>query len=199
MPMSQFVDQTNQCVEFFTVAFHMASTGYSSNWYDRENVTQSSYVYTFQAPQATSDLFVIAESWYYNVIPQKCQTGTIGSTSGTTSAVASTGMMPIVYVNIVKSDGTDLGTTASETYATPMVLTPSQYTAGETFTVTVQYFFPTDSPFQDYTLSVYSTMDLQILDSDGNTNELNMDGQSPSGFRYHAKDVYVAPPTSGGV
>ena len=39
------------------------------------------------------------------------------------------------------------------------------------------------SPHRDYTLKAYSKFSsAKIYDSSGNTNKINMDGQSPSGF-----------------
>ena len=49
------------------------------------------------------------------------------------------------------------------------------------FTIYVKYEF-VGSPHPDFTLKVYSKENLPILDSNGNTNEINMDGSSPSGF-----------------
>lgn len=57
----------------------------------------------------------------------------------------------------------------------------TSYDAGTVWTVniTVTWF---DSPTPDYTLKVYSTQDLEILDFDGETNQINYNGDCPSGF-----------------
>ena len=66
----------------------------------------------------------------------------------------------------------------------PILATASSYTSDTTFTITVDYFFASDHPYKDYTLRVYSKLNLDVKDSEGNTNMLHMDGQEPSGFRY---------------
>ena len=38
------------------------------------------------------------------------------------------------------------------------------------------------SPHADYTLSIFSEQDLQILNDEGNQNMIRMDGQEPRGF-----------------
>jgi hypothetical protein len=35
---------------------------------------------------------------------------------------------------------------------------------------------------RDYTISVYSSQDLEVLDEEGEGNMIHMDGQEPSGF-----------------
>lgn len=49
------------------------------------------------------------------------------------------------------------------------------------FTITVSYTWSGNTA-EDYTVKVYSTQDLTVTDTRGNSNELHMDGTSPSGF-----------------
>ena len=65
-----------------------------------------------------------------------------------------------------------------------MLVLEADYAAGDVFTMSVGmsniglWSFGPD----DYTVKVYSKQDIPVLDSKGNTNELNFDGSSPSGF-----------------
>ena len=57
----------------------------------------------------------------------------------------------------------------------------SDYSAGTEFTLKVQYKW-WENNIRDYTVKVYSEQDLDVKDSRGQTNQIHMDGQSPSGF-----------------
>lgn len=58
----------------------------------------------------------------------------------------------------------------------------SNHNTNDIYTLYVNYEW-IRSPHRDYTLKAYSKFSsAKIYDSSGNTNEINMDGQSPSGF-----------------
>ena len=52
----------------------------------------------------------------------------------------------------------------------------SSYVAGDVFAIQVQYNW-WGATKEDFTVKVYSKQDLEVLDSDGNTNQIHMDGQ----------------------
>lgn len=63
----------------------------------------------------------------------------------------------------------------------PILVAASTNSLYDKLDIYVQYEF-IGSPHPDFTLKVYSKFDQPILDSRGNSNEINMDGQQPSGF-----------------
>jgi len=52
----------------------------------------------------------------------------------------------------------------------------SSYVAGDVFAIQVRYNW-WGATKEDFTVKVYSKQDLPVLDSDGNTNQIHMDGQ----------------------
>lgn len=67
----------------------------------------------------------------------------------------------------------------SDQFSYPILIT--SYSGGDRFKVRAKYIW-FDSPAKDYTVSIYSSQSLEVLNSTGQTNILHMDGQSPSGF-----------------
>lgn len=62
-----------------------------------------------------------------------------------------------------------------EDWYMPVMLEESEYEAGDEITITVLYDW-VGRMSRDYTVSVYSKQDLEVLDEDGNTNMIHMDG-----------------------
>ena len=63
----------------------------------------------------------------------------------------------------------------------PVLVSEGKYNKGDKFTVTVRYNWR-NSPANDYTVSVYSKMDLRITGSDGLPSMYFADGRYPSEF-----------------
>ena len=59
-----------------------------------------------------------------------------------------------------------------------------EYEAGDVFLIRVDWDWGWGPEAQDYSVHVYSTQDLQVVDDRGNTNQMHMDGSEPSGFRW---------------
>ena len=57
----------------------------------------------------------------------------------------------------------------------------ADYSAGDVFTMEVNYSWDLFYA-KDYTIKVFSNQQLEVLDSNGETNMIHMDGQEPSGF-----------------
>lgn len=62
-----------------------------------------------------------------------------------------------------------------------MLVKEDSYEAGDNFTISVQYDWHW-STARDYTVQVYSRMDLEIKDWRNETYEFYMDGDTPNGF-----------------
>lgn len=71
--------------------------------------------------------------------------------------------------------------TYSEDWYMPVMVEEADYAAGDVFTLTVTYDW-IGRMSRDYTISVYSSQDLEVLDEEGEGNMIHMDGKSPSGF-----------------
>ena len=69
----------------------------------------------------------------------------------------------------------------SEDWTQPYMVAEADYSAGDVFTMEVNYNWLFLSA-KDYTVKVFSKQQLQVLDSNGETNMIHMDGQEPSGF-----------------
>lgn len=71
-----------------------------------------------------------------------------------------------------------------EQYHNPMLIAPSSYIAGDTFTITVSNDWY-GTPSRDYTIMLYSKIEegsSWIKNSDGYANMMHMDGSLPTGF-----------------
>jgi hypothetical protein len=71
--------------------------------------------------------------------------------------------------------------TYSENWYMPVMVEEADYEAGDVFTLTVTYDW-IGRMSRDYTISVYSSQDLEVLDEEGEGNMIHMDGNTPSGF-----------------
>lgn len=70
-----------------------------------------------------------------------------------------------------------------EYYNQPIMVEEADYAANDVFKIVVEYNwnfgwwgFLRSFPATDYTVQVYSKQSLSVVDSDGNTNMLHMDG-----------------------
>lgn len=65
-----------------------------------------------------------------------------------------------------------------------MLVLEANYAANDVFKMRVGMDYNSNWSYgpKDYTVKVYSTQDIPVLSEYGNTNEINMDGSSPSGF-----------------
>ena len=63
----------------------------------------------------------------------------------------------------------------------PILVEEADYSANDVFTIDVEFAWY-GWVSEDYTVKVYSKQDLEVTDNRGRTNELHMDGTSPSGF-----------------
>lgn len=66
-------------------------------------------------------------------------------------------------------------------YHLPIMI--EDYDADEEFVISVKYYWY-GSPRRDFTVKVYSVDGNDVVNSDGETNMLHADGQSPSEFDY---------------
>ena len=120
------------------------------------------------------DLYFHVDSYFYNMVPSTCWEN---------------GQAPSIEFSVYKGsvDAANLMQTYSYTgyFHYPIQLLSTEYTAGDTFYITVKYTWTYgfgSYPAKDYTVHVYSKQDLTILDASSKSNMWHMDGQFPSAF-----------------
>ena len=135
-------------------------------------------------PANDGDLYFTVESWYLDMVPESCTTGTYTYTDSNGNQQTDPMTKPIVYYALYNAADTNtpLGQKYYvEQYSKPIKIAAADYTANTSFLLMVKYYWM-NSPAKDYTVKVYSKQNLSVLDSNGNTNMKHMDGQTPSGF-----------------
>lgn len=80
MSMDTFSDP--ECISNFQIAHLRKSDGYSSNWYDKEEWNNSPLEYFIKVPKDSGPLYFIVETYYQNIIPNECTSGTIEFSNG---------------------------------------------------------------------------------------------------------------------
>lgn len=120
-------------------------------------------------------MYFTLDTYYEGIIPNECQTGSFMNND-----VEYNSNVNVVYFDF-KFNG-DMSAVSYAFYfdqfAKPILV--KTYETGDVVVIGVQMIW--FSEVADYTLNVYSKMDLEITDADGNTSILNYDGQEPTGF-----------------
>jgi hypothetical protein len=179
MPMSTFGNTANgySCIYNYEIAHMRDSEGYSGYWYDAESMDEAYHKYYITVPANDGALYFTVETYYQDVIPNECTTGTVTFSSGATSTLPN----PLLHYQVWK-DGASAYSAykyVSDQFSYPILLT--SYSAGDVFKVVVGYTW-FNSPAKDYTVKIYSKQSLSVKDSTGATNIKHMDGKLPSGF-----------------
>lgn len=161
-------DEFLECFDDFQIGHYRAAEGYVDTWYDRENdSTGSMDVYTVTPTAQSGDLYFTVETYYLGMVPSLCQL--FWDT-------------PFAMWSLYKNNVHVKSHWYDEYWTIPVIVSEADYAAGDVFTVEVDYDF-TGWYVDDYTVKVYSSQsDLEIIDEEGETNMLHMDGCSPSGL-----------------
>ena len=118
--------------------------------------------YSVNIPQLNGDLYFSVDTYYPWIIDYgKCST-----------------TYPIAKITLHKNDPAASyfkGKQYYDAFSIPIMLTESDYAAGDTIYMKVRYDW-NGSPVNDYTLKVHSKMDLEIVDENGKSNMYHMDG-----------------------
>lgn len=160
------------CITNYEISHYREAEGYSDNIYDSEDDDGELKSYYVTIPASVGALYFSAETYYQELIPNECASGTYQGYSLPN---------PVVDISLYE-DGSSSRTTYklySDQFNYPLLLT--NYNAGVVFTITVQFTW-FGSPAPDYTVKVYSQQDLEIKNHRGLTNVLNYDGTLPSAF-----------------
>jgi len=173
------------CFQDFQIGHYRDGDGYSNDWYDKEGDGGGRNVYSVNVPANNGDLYIKSNTYHHSSVP-----------GGVCWSVNNAG--PIVRLQVYKNsmDNEVAGKTYMEGVSAPIQITSSEYSAGDTFYIAVQYNWAglydwRTHPFSDYTLHVYSKQNLEVKNSKGNTNMWHMDGQYPSHFEdsHYRKDT----------
>jgi len=174
LPKEAFKD----CFEEFSIA-HTRS-GFSDNWYDALDMDDEWHTYFFTMPAKSGDFYVTVESYYENVVPKKCASGT--DTDGSTVSNPTT-RQALYKAGATAQTFAQMGETKyyQDQGHDPFMVKEADYAAGDVFAVYVKYDW-WGSPAPDYTVKVYSTQTIEVLDEAEQTRQFHTDGQSPSEF-----------------
>mmetsp|Transcript_13133 Transcript_13133/g.22192 ORF Transcript_13133/g.22192 Transcript_13133/m.22192 type:complete len:146 (+) Transcript_13133:1309-1746(+) len=131
-------------------------------------------------PNNEGDIYFMVEGYYHGMLPTACKEGPYLDMDGEEFYEG----YPIVYmsVSIPEKSYYERYTYYLDQFARPLYFLSSEYEAGDTFQIFVFMSFSEDYPNKDFTVSVYAKDSLDIVDLQGNTNQIHMDGHSPSGF-----------------
>lgn len=109
-------------------------------------------------PAKDGDLYFSVESYFNNMIPPVCTTGTYESTNAQGQTVTGSSTKPLLYFALY--DAANPNTILQykyymEQYQKPMVVLEADYSANTVFLIGVKYLW-FGSPFKDYTVKVYT-------------------------------------------
>tara|TARA_B110000285_G_scaffold232359_1_gene303236 strand:+ start:1251 stop:1982 length:732 start_codon:yes stop_codon:yes gene_type:complete len=172
MPIATFVDTAENCIYGYQIAHLRDSEGYSRSYYDQEGDDGTLKDFFVTVPASDGDIYFMAESYYQDLVPEECTSGTYLGNSLTA---------PVADVTVYQ-DGSTVSSTYkvySDQFNYPLLVTT--YSAGVVFKFAVQYtWFGSVAP--DYTITVYSKQNLEVKNANGGTNVVNYDGTEPSGY-----------------
>lgn len=177
MPMSTFGNSAITCIFNFEIAHMRDSEGYAGYWYDAENMDELYHNYYITVPAFDGALYFTVESYYQELIPNECTSGTVSFSNGSTASLAN----PLLDYEVWKDGASTYSAYkyVSDQFSYPILMTT--YNAGDVFKIVVGYTW-FNSPAKDYTVKIYSKQSLQVKSSTGSTSIKHMDGQEPSGF-----------------
>jgi hypothetical protein len=74
--MAKFVNGAGACFFDYQVAIDRKSEGYKDTWYDKEGADDTQVMYSITVPAKSGDLYISVESYYLDMVPDGCTTGT---------------------------------------------------------------------------------------------------------------------------
>ena len=81
MPIATFVDTSENCIYSYQIAHVRESEGFSSTTYDKEGDDGTMKDYYVTVPAADGGIYFMAETYYQDMVPEECTTGTyLGNT-----------------------------------------------------------------------------------------------------------------------
>ena len=102
------------------------------------------------------------ETYYYGVVHPNCY--------------PILGFVPSLKLSILKNDEVLIDIDESLYFTKPLLVLEKDYSAGDKFSINVQFDWGLGLSAEDYTVKVYSIQDLQVKDNKGEINMLHMDG-----------------------
>lgn len=76
MPIETLTDSSIDCIYSFQIAHYRKADGFSDAVYDAENMDESYKYYYATVPQFNEALYFTVETYYQEMIPNECTTGT---------------------------------------------------------------------------------------------------------------------------
>ena len=78
--MTKFVNAA--CFLDYQIAHQRSAEGYKDAWYDAEGMDEEMHMYAITPPAKSGDLYFSVESYFLNMIPLGCSSGSYTYTSG---------------------------------------------------------------------------------------------------------------------
>ena len=179
VPMYKLIN--GLCFDGVQIGHYRAKEGYYNARYDADDMAGSTQdYYRVFMPAQSGDLYFTVESYPLGTVPESCTPGSI--TSGGATTAVNTPLVRLEVFDSASGFSSPLGALFyAEQFPRSILISEFQYSAGTTLTARVEYTW-FGSPAPDYTITVYSKQSLEVVDGDGYTRVVNMDGSSPSGF-----------------
>ena len=178
VPHDKFIGDA--CFDSYEIGHYRDSEGYVETWIDKENdcTDNCTTSYTFSGIDSTSsDIYFTVETYGHSIIPLACTTGKYSL-----QELGTTVNYPVVKFEIYKGNVKQKEIYYVDDTHKPLLIANTNHAVNDAYTIMVKYEW-IGSPHRDYTLKAYSKFtNAKISDAYGNTNKLNMDGQSPRGF-----------------
>ena len=118
--------------------------------------------YFVTVPEKDGDIYLAAETYYYGVTPLRCH--------------PFLNLPSSLQLQIYQNEKLILDYNDYQFYNEPFLLAESDYSAGDTFKIHVDFHWGFGFEARDYTVSIYSKHQVEVLDKRGKTNMLHMDG-----------------------
>ena len=139
IPMTTFGNTAEDynCIFSFEIAHMRDSEGYKDAWYDEiDNTNEETYTsFYITVPANDGALYFTVESYYQEIVPLECTTGTVNLGGGTTGTLTS----PLLDYEVWK-DGAASWTAyqyVPDQFSYPILIT--SYAGGDVFKVRVLY------------------------------------------------------------
>lgn len=167
VPWTRFLPQTNEadnCFSNFEIGHYRDDQGYESHWYDVDDAPEDKITFYATIPANDGDLYFANDAYYWNMIPGQCTTGIYTDYYGDTLEAP----YPLVLFSIFNQRTEDFQYQYYyDQTSYPILVSSSDYQAGDIFEIEVFRGYMADYPAKDYTVRLYSKQAVDIVDVNG--------------------------------
>lgn len=133
-----------KCFDDYQIAHYRDGEGYKSYWYDVDDDDRwfGSDSYFITPPAKSGDLYIQVETYFYGVMHPACH--------------PVFGLPAYMKLSITQNGVSKLEKSEFQFFSSPLVVLESEYSAGDTFEVIVDFDWGFGWESHDYTVLVYS-------------------------------------------